>query len=72
MPEHDYARYAERDLKRSAAAHQNETQSRTTGMFMESSDFDSYDEIDRFTQMASNPKGTRAHRLAMMHKHKKS
>ena len=43
-------------------ARENPTQSRLVGDFLIKSDFDTIEEIDPFTQMASNPKGTRVHR----------
>ncbi len=43
-------------------ARQNPTQSRLVGDFLIKSDFNTIEEIDPFTQMDSNPKGTRVHR----------
>lgn len=62
MPEHDYAAYAEMDLARTGAARQNQTQERPTGLMKMSSDFDTIEEINPFTQMSDNPAGTRVHR----------
>ncbi len=55
MAERDYAHYAQMDLKRSAAARENQTQEREVGLMMVLNDFDHFDQIDPFTQMASNP-----------------
>ena len=46
-------------------------QSRTVGMFLRSSDLNTIEEEHPHVGMASNPKGTRAHRLAMKHAKKK-
>ncbi len=62
MPDQDYAADAERDLRRQATSRTNQTQSRSVGVFQASSDFD-HMQVDPFTQMESNPKGTRVHRL---------
>ena len=61
--EHDYAKYAEMDLGQTGEARNNQTQTRPMGLFKKSSDFDGIEEINPFTQMESNPKGTRVHRL---------
>jgi len=63
MTEHNEAANAERDLRRTADARQNQTQSRPVGIMRKSSDFDTIENIDPFTQMESNPKGTKVHRL---------
>ena len=52
---HNDAHYAEMDLKRSADARQNQTQTRTEGLMKVSSDFDTIEKIDPFTQMKTNP-----------------
>jgi hypothetical protein len=62
MAEHNTAHYAEMDLRRTGAARLNQTQRRTEGLMRMSSDFDTIEKIDPFTQMETNPKGTRVHR----------
>jgi len=45
----------ESDLSRRAPGRQNETQSRTVGEILKSSDFDRITEINPFTGFSSNP-----------------
>lgn len=66
----DQARYAEMDLRQKAQSRGNQTQTRQTGLFKASSDFDSFGEENPFTKMESNPKGTRVHRCVEKVKHK--
>lgn len=40
-------------------------QSRTVGNLLAKNDFDENDRINPFTQMETNPKGSKAHRRAM-------
>lgn len=70
MTDHDYARYAEMDLRRQAPARNNQTQTRPMGLFEESSDFDRIEEVNPFTRMASNPAGTKVHRCVQKVKKK--
>jgi len=70
MAKQDYAHYAEMDLRRAAAARDNQTQTRTEGLMKRSSDFDQM-VLDPFTQMSTNPEGTRVHRCVQKLKGKK-
>ena len=54
MADQDYAKYAEMDLKRSAEARQNQTQSRVIGNFLESSDLDAM-KLHPHEGLKSNP-----------------
>ena len=54
MADHDYAKYAEMDLKRSAPARNNQTQSRVSPNFLESSDFDAV-KLHPHEGLKSNP-----------------
>jgi len=45
--------------------------SKSVGVVLKSSDFDRFDELNPFTQMASNPAGTRVHRCVQKLKGKK-
>jgi hypothetical protein len=55
MAEHDYAHFAEMDLRRTGAARLNQTQRRPMETMLASSDFDTIEKIDPFTQMKTNP-----------------
>ena len=70
MTERNNAHYAQQDLARTGPARNNQTQTRPMLLFETSSDFDRIEEINPFTQMASNPKGTKVHRCVQKVKKK--